>query len=197
MTREFLQEVAPEKAYRVFNIGATCLVSAAFDGKEGMMPAAWNCPLDLAPFKATVVVDKTHYTRPLIESAECFGLALPSVSIARETLFLGSHSQCDMPDKFEKSGAKFFKLEGFDMPFVDGCVAYAVFKRLEEPDMQARYDLFFGQCVALYADTRVFKDGHYVYGDAREDLRTIHYVAGGHFYVLGREYNLHEFDALG
>lgn len=52
-----------ERAYRIFNIGATTLVSAAHEGDEDVMAAAWATALDLTPCKATVVIDKSHYTR--------------------------------------------------------------------------------------------------------------------------------------
>ena len=58
-----------EKMYRAFGIGATCLVSAEFNKDTDIMAAAWNCALDLVPFKASVVVAKDHYTRSLIEKS--------------------------------------------------------------------------------------------------------------------------------
>lgn len=69
MSAENFVPVAADKAYRLFNLGATALVSAAYKGDEDVMPATWVCPLDLVPFKTTAVIDHTHYTRPLIEKA--------------------------------------------------------------------------------------------------------------------------------
>ena len=63
-----MKPVDLERAYRIFNIGATTLVSASHEGREDVMAAAWATALDLTPCKATVVIDKTHYTRPLIET---------------------------------------------------------------------------------------------------------------------------------
>jgi hypothetical protein len=31
----------------------------------------------------------------------------------------------------------------------------------------------------------VFRDGHWNFDDAPDELRTIHHVAGGHFFVTG------------
>ena len=55
--------------YRLFNVGGTALVSAAFQGKEDVMPATWVCPLNIEPSRVTACVDSTHYTRPLIEKS--------------------------------------------------------------------------------------------------------------------------------
>ena len=184
---KFLQEVAPGKAYRLLNLGATCFVSAAFNGDGDVMPAAWNCALDLAPCKCTVVVARDHYTRPLMEKSGYFAISLPTVSIAKVVMQLGSVSKNDVKDKLEQSDAKFFKLDGFDMPLVSGCAAHLIFKIIPEPEMEQKYDLFLGECVKAVADSRVFRNGHYYYDASNQDLRTLHYVAGGHFYALGEE----------
>ena len=65
---------------------------------------------------STAVIDSVHYTRKLIDKTGYFMLSLPSLAIARETLYLGSVSKFDEADKIEKSGAKLFKFEGCDIP---------------------------------------------------------------------------------
>ena len=122
-----LKPVALDKAYRIFNVGGTALVSAAHEGKTDVMPATWVCPLNIEPSRVTACVDSTHYTRPLIEKSGFFALALPTKAIARETLYLGSVSKNDEPEKLEKSGAKFFTMDGWDIPFVEGCAAYVIY----------------------------------------------------------------------
>lgn len=46
------------KAYRLLNHGPTVLVSAAHGGQRNIMAAAWAMPLDFAPPKVAVVLDK-------------------------------------------------------------------------------------------------------------------------------------------
>ncbi|MBK5567654.1 MAG: flavin reductase, partial [Ensifer sp. SSB1] len=36
-----------------------------------------------------------------------------------------------------------------------------------------------------WADDRVFRDGHWMFETADPALRSLHYVAGGHFYAIG------------
>ena len=146
MTESSMVKVPLEDVYRLLNIGATVLVSAEHEGVADVMPAAWACALDLLPAKATVVVDKTHFTRPLMEKSGYFALELPTAAIARETLYLGSVSKNDESDKLEKSGAEFFTVPGYKMPMVKGCAAWMVFKIVSEPHNESTYDLFIGVC---------------------------------------------------
>ncbi|MDO4937804.1 MAG: flavin reductase family protein [Sutterellaceae bacterium] len=180
-----LKPVALDKAYRIFNLGATALVSAAHEGDTDIMPATWICPLDLDPFLTTAVIDSSHYTRVLMEKSGYFALSLPAKGIARETLYLGSVSKFDEADKLAKSGAKIMTMPGYDIPFVEGSVACAIFEIIPEARNQDNYDLFIGKCVAAWADDRVYNDGHWSFDGQSDDLRPLHYVAGGHFFTTG------------
>ena len=159
MLPQFMQPVAADKIYRLFNIGATGLVAAEHQGDVDVMPASWVGALDLTPCKVTAVIDSTHYTRRLIEGSGYFAIGLPSASIAKETLYLGSVSKFDEADKVTKSGVTLVEVPDSAIPMVEGCVAWA--------------------------DSRVFSDGHWHFEKADDLLRTLHYVAGGHFYKIG------------
>ena len=76
-------------------------------------------------------------------------------------------------------------MQGFELPLVEGCAAWIVFRILPEAHVEKTYDLFIGEAVAAWADERVFRDGHWQFEKAPDDLRTLHYVAGGHFYAIG------------
>ncbi len=271
--------IEADRVYKLLNIGATTLVSACYEENADVMPAAWACALDLVPCKATVVIDKSHFTRHLVEKSGYFALMLPTRAIAKETLYLGSVSKhddkekleksgaefftrhlveksgyfalmlptraiaketlylgsvskhddkekleksgaeffkvdgFDMPlvkdcaawmifkvlptlylgsvskhddkEKLEKSGAEFFKVDGFDMPLVKDCAAWMIFKVLPEPHNEKTYDLFIGECVAAWADDRIYRDGRWLFEKADKNMSTLHYVAGGHFYTMG------------
>ncbi len=186
MENKYILPVAAEKVYRLLNIGATTVVTAKYDGKADAMAAAWACNVDLAPSKISVVIDKSHYTRPLMEKSGYFALQLPTVGIAKTVIELGSVSKNDDPKKLENSSARFFYEEGFDIPLLEGCAAWMICRIIPEAHNEKTYDMFIGECVAAWADSRVFKDGHYLFETAPEELRTLHYVAGGHFYVIGK-----------
>jgi flavin reductase (DIM6/NTAB) family NADH-FMN oxidoreductase RutF len=65
------------KAYRLLNHGPTVLVSAAHDGQRNIMAAAWAMPLDFEPPKIAVVLDKSTWTRQLLEASGTFVLNVP------------------------------------------------------------------------------------------------------------------------
>ncbi|MTJ80912.1 MAG: flavin reductase family protein [Telmatospirillum sp.] len=177
--------VAPEKSYRLLNHGPTVLVSARFGGVDNVMAAAWACALDFAPPKLTVVLDKSAKTRDLIEKRGRFAIQVPTVAQADLTHRVGHLSLADTPDKLARAGVELFGIEGHDLPFVAGCSAWLACRLRPEPGNQAVYDLFIGDIVGAWADGRVFRDGHWRFETADPRLRSLHYVAGGHFYAIG------------
>lgn len=181
-----LVRVPLEKVYRLFGIGGTTLVSAEYEGREDVMAAAWVSPLNIDPARATVCIDSGHYTRKLVDASRMFGLALPMAGLADVVMKLGGLSKNDDEQKFEKSGAKFFKLDGYGIPFVEGCACYVVFKALPEEKIERKYDLFVGEAVEAWADARIFDGSHWLFEKAPEEMSTLHYVSGGCFYGIGR-----------
>lgn len=184
-TPEFFSTVPLDKAYRLLNHGPTVLVSSAHRGLTNVMAAAWVCPLNFSPPKVTVVIDKTTCTRALIEASQCFVLNLPSQSLAAQTLALGTESGTDSPDKLQRHGVRTFAMAPSTVPLVHGCVGWLVCKVVSEPHNQNVHDLFIGEVVAAYADARVFREGRWTFDGQPDALRTLHYVAGGQFYLTG------------
>lgn len=183
------QHVTPvelEKACRLINHGATALVSAHHAGVDNVMSASWVCGLDFKPAKLTVVLDKIALTRELIEQSGYFVIQVPTVAQLQMTYDLGKRTLRADADKLAKCGTELFRMEGQgNLPFVAGCTAWLACKLLPEPHNQQAHDLFIGEIVAAWADTRVFKDGHWHFEDADPSLRSLHYIAGGQFYATG------------
>ncbi|MBW3505452.1 flavin reductase family protein [Pseudomonas sp. NKUCC02_KPG] len=182
---DHIAAVPLEKAYRLINHGPTVLVSAQHDGVKDVMAAAWACALDFSPPKVTVVLDKMTRTRELVEGSGVFVIQVPTVAQLKLTSDVGSMSLSDTPDKLARSDVQLFSMPGHDLPFVAGCSAWLACKLIHEPHNQASYDLFIGEVVGAWADTRVFSDGHWHFETAHSDLRSLHYIAGGHFYAIG------------
>ena len=86
MTEPKIAALDAAKIWQLFNLGGTVLVSAEHDGKTDMMPASWASPLDYD--KVLVVVDKSHYTRKLMDQSEYFALGVASAGILPELLSL-------------------------------------------------------------------------------------------------------------
>ena len=79
-----------------------------------------------------------------------------------------------------------FTLPDCDFPLPEGCSAWAVIKLIREPHNEKTYDLFMGQIVKAWADSRVFSNNHWHLEEGPDELRSMHYVAGGHFYAIGK-----------
>ncbi|WP_024871527.1 flavin reductase family protein [Tolumonas lignilytica] len=178
------QIVELEKAYRLLNHGPTVLISSACAGKENVMAAAWTMPLDFSPPKVAIVVDRNTYTRQLIEASGEFVINIPPVAMAQLTVAVGDCSgrECDKFSHFHLGKLDASQLQ---VPLVDGCIGWLECRLLREPHTQQTYDLLLGEVVAAWADDRVFSHGHWHFPS--DDLRTIHHVAGGHFFQIGDE----------
>ncbi|MFO1329307.1 MAG: flavin reductase family protein [Rubrivivax sp.] len=168
-------------AYRLMNHGPTVLVSAAHEGRRNAMAAAWAMPLDFDPPKVAVVVDKSTFTRGLIEGSGAFALSVPCRAQADLVFTLGSTSGHQI-DKGARLGLEWIEGSATPAPLVGGCVAWLECRALAEPAIQARYDLFLGEVVAAWADDRVFRQGRWQFGPGDDALRTLHHIASGAFF---------------
>lgn len=185
-----LKPVELEKFYRLINHGPTVMVSAKHDGVENVMSAAWCCALDFAPnAKLTIVLDKMTFTRPLVEKSGYFVIQVPFANQAETVIAMGE-SRKENPNKLTDNGIELFYQEGFDVPMVKGCAAYIVCELIPEPHNHQAHDLFIGKVLAAWADDRVFRNGHWEFDEVGDDLKTLHYVAGGQFYRIGKGLNV-------
>ncbi|XAH24652.1 flavin reductase family protein [Xylophilus sp. GW821-FHT01B05] len=187
-----ISPVELQKAYRLINHGPTVLVSARHGGVDNVMAAAWACALDFSPPKLTVVLDKATKTRELIEQSGVFVIQVPTAAQLQLTHEVGSKSLVNAPDKLAGSGVALFGISGHDLPFVAGCSAWLACRLIPEPHNQQAHDLFIGEVVGAWADTRVFKDGHWHFETAGPEWRSLHHVAGGHFYAIGAPLSAHD-----
>ncbi|MES2547587.1 MAG: flavin reductase family protein [Pseudomonadota bacterium] len=187
------------KAYRILNHGPTVLVSSAHAGKQNVMAAAWNMPLDFEPPKIAVVVDKNTFTRELIESSGSFAINVPCQAQAEMVVRVGSSSGRELLDQSKSDKFSAFNLPSFaaskiKAPLLTGCVAWLECHIISEPHIQATYDLFLAEIVAAWADDRVFSNGRWHFDgedqEALDKLRTIHHIAGGNFMAIGEAFKI-------
>ncbi|NOL48908.1 flavin reductase family protein [Pelistega europaea] len=177
-----IKAVNLQKSYRLLNHGPTVMVSAKHGNVINAMSVAWACALDFAPPKLTVVIDKGAFTRHLIENSGYFAVQVPTAKQASLVLDMGL-SRHQNALKMQK--VPVFYQEGFDVPLIEGCAAWLVCKLISEPHNQQIYDLFIGEVIGAWADDQVFKDGHWLFDEATDDMKTLHYIAGGQFYKIG------------
>jgi flavin reductase (DIM6/NTAB) family NADH-FMN oxidoreductase RutF len=182
---DHIAPVSLDKAYRLLNHGPTVLVSARYKGVDDVMAAAWACALDFAPPKLTVVLDKSTATRGLVEQSGRLVIQVPTVALLDVTYQVGHRSLANDPAKLAGSGVELLAFPEQDLPFVAGCSAWLACRVIPEPHNQQTYDLFIAEVEGAWADTRVFRDGHWHFETADPRLRSLHYIAGGRFYAIG------------
>jgi flavin reductase (DIM6/NTAB) family NADH-FMN oxidoreductase RutF len=147
--------------------------------------AAWSMPLDFEPPKVAVVIDKTTLTRELVEASGEFVLNLPPVALAQATLQAGRESGREQADKAAHCGLSFMPASRVQ-PLVQGCIGWLECRVLPTSAAVAGpHDLFLAEVLAAWADERVFRNGRWCFEQAEPGLRSLHYVAGGHFYAVG------------
>ncbi|ATP29424.1 FMN reductase RutF, DIM6/NTAB family [Chromobacterium violaceum] len=183
-----LADVELAKSYRLLNHGPTVLVSSAAAGRRNVMAAAWAMPLDFDPPKVLVVIDKSTYTRELVEASGEFVLNIPCRAQAEQVVRVGSESGHGR-DKFASSGLEPLPARKVGAPRVAGCIAYLECKVVLEPHNQRQYDLFIGEVVAAQADDALFSDGHWHFDDDPAK-RSLHYIAGGAFFATGEAFSV-------
>lgn len=173
------------KFYRLLNHGATTIISAKADGVENAMSASWVCALDYQPVpKLTAILDKSAYTRTLVEKSGYFAIQIPCTAQIDLVMKLGTQTRHTKPNKMDD--VALFYQDGFDMPLVAGCVGYIICERIAEPHNEQAHDLFIGKVLSAWADERVFDGGHWLFDTAPDELKTLHYIAGGQFYQIGK-----------
>lgn len=184
------QHIAPvelSKSYRLLNHGPTVLVSAQHNDEVNVMAAAWACALEFSPAKVTVVLDKTTKTRELVEKSGYFALQVPCYEQLNMVHQLGNISKFDDPEKLQTCKTEVFYQENYSVPLVSGSIGWLICKLIPEAHNQQTHDLFIGSVIAAWADTRVFRDGHWHFSEEHKNLKRLHYIAGGTFYLIGEE----------
>lgn len=177
------------KAYRLMNHGPTVIVTSHHGGRSNIMSAAWSMPLDFDPPKVAVVIDKSTFTRGLIEASGEFVLNIPSRELARLTVDVGNSSGNEI-DKFAAYGIATAAGSVVKAPLVEGCLGWLECRLIPESHIQQAYDLFLGEVVAAWADPEVFDGAHWKVEAGGK--RSIHYVAGGHFFEIGDAFDVND-----
>lgn len=179
------QPVLLQHANRLINHGPTVLVTSAHNGKQNVMAAAWSMPVEFDPPRIAIVIDKTTYTRELIESSGVFGICIPGVAAVDLTYSVG-----------RISGREHNKISALGMPVLDGettgvplleegCSAWMECRHISEKHTEDAYDTCFAEVVNAAADPAVFANGRWQFNEVNKPLHTIHHLGGGVFSTSG------------
>lgn len=182
---EFIKPVDLSRAFRLLNHGPTTLVSARHEGVNDVMAASWVCSLDYSPPKLTVVLDKMAFTRELVEKSGHFVIQIPTVAQIALAHHAGTRSLHTDPDKMTHPDVRVFEMPGSNLPFIDGCAGWLACRVISEPHNEDAYDLFIGEIIGAWADSRIFSEGRWQFDTADPAWRSLHYISGGQFYATG------------
>jgi len=142
-------------ACRLINHGPTVLVSAVHQGRRNVMAAAWSMPVEFAPPRVAVVIDKSTHTRELVLASGRFALNITCRAQADLTTTVGRTSGHDIAapdDKFARYAIESFDGPELGLPLVIGCIAWMECRLIPERHTEAAYDTFFGEVVSAQAD---------------------------------------------
>jgi flavin reductase (DIM6/NTAB) family NADH-FMN oxidoreductase RutF len=179
------EPVPLEHANRLINHGPTVLVTSADGARRNVMAAAWSMPVEFAPPRVAVVIDKATWTRELAMASGAFGLCIPGAGLADLTWAVGSESGRDV-DKLARHGIAVDPGPVLGVPLIEaGCAAWLECRLIREPRAENAYDTCFGEVVAAAADPRVFVRGRWSFRDDNAELHTIHHLGGGGFVRAG------------
>ncbi len=113
-------------ASRLLNHGPTVMITS-FDEqsqRRNIMAAAWSMPVEFEPPRVAIVVDKSTWTRELIERNGKFGIVIPGVAATNWTWAVGSVSGRE-EDKFNCYGIPVVRGPVLGLPLVEEkCLAW-------------------------------------------------------------------------
>jgi flavin reductase (DIM6/NTAB) family NADH-FMN oxidoreductase RutF len=98
----------------------------------------------------------------------------------------GGMSSKNHPDKLSLCKISTQAAAQTGVPFVNGCIAQLECRVLPATaHVAGPHDLILAEVIGAWADERVFNQGRWHFENAPPELRSLHPVAGGHFYAIG------------
>ncbi|SQI40931.1 Flavin reductase like domain [Leminorella richardii] len=184
----YFRSVELKHVSRLLNHGPTVLITSrdTVSKRKNVMAAAWSTPVEFAPPRVAIVVDKGAWTRELIETGGAFGICIPTAANVDLTYAVGSVSGRE-EDKFNRFAIPSFDSSTLGVPLIEeGCSAWLECRLLPEAGAQQKYDTLFGEVIAAAADERIFSQGRWQFESADPSLFTLHHLGAGSFICAGK-----------
>jgi flavin reductase (DIM6/NTAB) family NADH-FMN oxidoreductase RutF len=159
-------------ASRLLNHGPTVLITSRDESldRRNVMAAAWSMPVEFEPPRIAIVVDKSTWSRELIERSGKFGIVIPGVAAANWTYAVGSVSGRD-EDKFNCYGIPVVNGPELGLPVIEEkCLAWMECRLLP--------------VTSAAADERAFIAGRWQFDG--DKLNTLHHLGAGTFVASGK-----------
>lgn len=180
------QPVALHHASRLINHGPTVLITSLDPqtARRNIMAVAWVMGVEFRPPRVAVVIDKSAWTRSLIERSGQFGIVVSGPDAARWTQAVGNVSGRD-GDKFTAFGIPTVSGPVLGLPLEEEkCLAWMECRLLPATGAEERYDTLFAEVVSAAADEEAFVAGRWQFDDDKR--ATLHHLGAGTFITSGR-----------
>jgi flavin reductase (DIM6/NTAB) family NADH-FMN oxidoreductase RutF len=174
-------EVGLSRAYRLLHPRNVVMVSCIDrTGKANIVTLAWSMPTSFDPPLVAISVSPRRYSHKLIEETKEFVVNVPTIEIARETLFCGRVSG-RTHDKFEEAPLTALPAKRVQAPIIKECVAHLEC-RLVQKIPTGDHTIFVGEILAAHVNEGVF-DGKF---DISK-VNPIYHLGGDDFATLSSE----------
>lgn len=172
-------EVDLHSSYRLLHpklvVLVTCLNTVT--DKPNIITLAWAMPISRFPPLLLIGMAPKRYSHKLIMGSKEFVVNIPTIDIAKETLFCGRRTGMRR-NKFEETGLTPKPARMIRPPIIKECIAHLECK-LRQHIPVGDHTLLVGEVLAAYASEEVF-DGKFDLGKAR----LIYHVGGDDFATL-------------
>jgi flavin reductase (DIM6/NTAB) family NADH-FMN oxidoreductase RutF len=171
-------DVAFDLAYRLMHPRLTVLVTCIDSrGMSNIITLAWSMPTSIKPPMAAISVAPQRYSHKLISETKEFVVNMPTMQLARETLFCGRNSGRDC-NKFRETKLTPMPAKKVAPPLIKECVAHLECKVINSITT-GDHTLFVGEVVAASADQGIFDVKYDV-----EKVKPIYHLGGDDFLTI-------------
>lgn len=168
-------------AYRLLYPRNVVLVSCVDkSGKANIVTLAWSMPVSIDPPMVAISLTHKRYSYKLIRETGEFVVNIPTMEIAKETLFCGRRTGIEH-DKFEEAPLMPLPAKKVKPPIIKECVAHLEC-RLRQEITTGDHILLIGEVLTAHANKGVF-DGRF---DV-EKLKPILHMGGDNFLTITPE----------
>lgn len=157
------------------------VITAQFEGKKGIMAAAWHSPISHTPPLFGISLAPKRYTYKLIEKAKEFAINFLSFDKAELLVSVGSVSGAEV-DKYKKFGIETEKPVQTNAPILRD--AYAAYEcRLIDSRKYGDHVWLVGEIVATHFDKTLFNEDETVDLDR---VSTVLYMGADRYTIPSR-----------
>jgi flavin reductase (DIM6/NTAB) family NADH-FMN oxidoreductase RutF len=149
-------------------------------GKSNIVTLAWSMPTSFDPPLVAISVAPQRYSHKLIEKTGEFVVNVPTIEIARETLFCGRVSGRSH-DKFKEAPLTALPAKRVKAPLIKECIAHLECKLVQRMTT-GDHTIFIGKVLAAWVNEGAFDNK---FNPSKAKL--LYHLGGDNFTTLSKE----------